>query len=534
MPPRQVRAPQDNGGVVAFPPPATLARTLEANHALSGPALLGRTWEDLRVSARQALLQAARNYLQEAGASVPDVAGDRILMAGHQPELFHPGVWVKNFALHGLARLHHAVPVNLVVDNDIAREVAIPVPAVEIPLPAHPEMLPHIERVPFDAPPGEAPYEERHVQDEALFASLPERVRSRWNFRPILPEFWAEVCQHISRTSLLGERLASGRRALERRWGCHNLEIPVSRVCATEPFAWFAVHMLAHLPRLHAVYNESVHAYRRQYGLRSKNHPVPDLLAEGDWHEVPFWAWRSGDPRRGRLLARRRAGVIDLRASGETWPSLPVPEDAPEAACTAWLDLARQGYKVRSRALTNTLYARLFLCDLFVHGIGGGKYDEVTDVLIRRFYNTEPPDYMVLSATLLLPLPTYPARPADLARLRHLQRDLVYNPQRHLDERLQGDPTVASLRETKQRLIAYEPDDSRGRRHRFRELRELTQQLRQRLASRMEAVQTELHDCERQLHANAILQRRDYPFCLYPEETLRPFCSRFLSGEMLS
>ena len=26
---------------------------------------------------------------------------DRMVVTGHQPELFHPGVWVKNFAVAG-------------------------------------------------------------------------------------------------------------------------------------------------------------------------------------------------------------------------------------------------------------------------------------------------------------------------------------------------------------------------------------------------------------------------------------------------
>ena len=64
------------------------------------------------------------------------------------------------------------------------------------------------------------------------------------------------------------------------------------------------------------------------------------------------------------------------------------------------------------------MYARLFLCDLFIHGIGGGKYDEVTDNIIRRYYGVEPPAYLVLSATLHLPLPHHPARPEDCRRLR--------------------------------------------------------------------------------------------------------------------
>jgi hypothetical protein len=37
-----------------------------------------------------------------------------------------------------------------------------------------------------------------------------------------------------------------------------------------------------------------------------------------------------------------------------------------------------------------------------------------------------------------------------------------------------------------------------------------------------------LSDCEQQLRINAVLQRRDYSFCLYPESVLRPFCTQFL------
>src|SRR5262249_31945028 len=161
----------------------------------------------------------------------------------------------------------------------------------------------------------------------------------------------------------------------------------------------FVGHLLAHLPRFHAVYNACLRDYRRVYGLRSRSHPVPDLAALGDWLEVPLWAWRPDQPHRGRLLARVRADAGDLRVGDEPWPTVPLPAMGnPMPAVAAWQGLERQGFKVRSRALVNTLYARLFLGDLFVHGIGGAKYDELTDEIIRRFYSFEPPGYLVFSA----------------------------------------------------------------------------------------------------------------------------------------
>ncbi len=177
------------------------------------------------------------------------------------------------------------------------------------------------------------------------------------------------------------------------------------------------------------------------------------------------------------------------------------------------------------------MYARLFLCDLFIHGIGGGKYDEVTDAIIRRYYGIEPPAYLVLSATLHLPLPHYPASPEDCRRLRREVRDLYYNPQRHLpDGSLSPIPQLVAGKES---LLRQTPADRRGRRERFRQLRDITAALREAIADLLAAGHGLLDECEAQVRANEILERRDYPFVLYPEETLRPFCERFLEADTL-
>ena len=323
--------------------------------------------------------------------------------------------------------------------------------------------------------------------------------------------------------------LRGGAARLRARWGCHNLEVPLSKVCDTEPFAWFACHLLANLPHFHALYNDIVAGYRRRHGIRGRNHPVPDLAVEGDWLEAPFWAWRAGATRRGRLFARLTNERLELRAGEERWPAA-APKT--QAAVSAWQDLEPHGFKVRSRALTTTLYARLFLADLFIHGIGGGKYDELTDELMRRFYQCEPPEYLVLSATRWLPLPRAAATPDDRRRLQHDLRDVHYNPQRHLDEvadRRDAGSAGVELAQRKQQWIARQPATRAERRERFHMLRSLTDELRRPLQPREEQLRQQLLLCQRQLRANAVLQRRDYSFCLFPADVLRSFCSQFLT-----
>jgi hypothetical protein len=525
---RDLRAPGADGAVVAEPPLAEVGALLEQNRQRrkgADPVLLGDFfWQEVRNRARREVAAAARGYLLARGEFAPEVAGrPHLLVAGHQPELFHPGVWAKNFALNGLARRHGLVPLNLVVDNDTAKATALRLPSP----PTDEFPWPHAVTVPFDVWKGQVPWEDRGVVDGALFGSFADRAMRAlrgWDYRPLLPEFWAEVRRQEAAGGNLGEGFAAARRTWERRWGCHNLEVPLSVVCRTDAFGEFAAHLLRDLPRFHRIYNEQVHAYRRRHDIKDRHHPVPDLEEQDGWLEAPFWGWRKGQERRGRVFARLESGRIALRAGREEWPALQV--GGPGTTSASFRALHEGGFKLRSRALTTTLFARLLLADLFVHGIGGGKYDELTDELIRHFYGLEPPAFLILSATKLLPLTTFPRGPDDCRHLAREARDVHYNPQRHLPADLL--PDLRPLLAEKQAWIERQSDDAAGRRQRFARLRELTAALRTPLEGHERELRAELDRCGHELEANAVLRRRDYSFCLYPEDGLRPFCTQFL------
>ena len=352
----------------------------------------------------------------------------------------------------------------------------------------------------FDRWSGAIPYEERTVLDRALFASFADRageLMRRWPYEPILPAFWTEVLRQSERTPNLGECLAEARRIFERAWGCHNIEVPLSALCAAEPFAYFACHILAHLPHFHSLYNAIVADYRRRHGIRDRQHPVPDLAVDGDWLEAPFWAWRAGAARRDACLSVLPS--IAWSCAGDNRAQL---STKPQAALQEWQALGAQGLKIRSRALTTTLYTRLFLADLFIHGIGGGKYDELTDELMRRFFGLEPPEYIVLSATRWLPLPRPAATEDDRRRLLHELRDVHFNPQRHLDAIEPNEP-LSELAQSKQEWIARQPATDAERRERFLKLRSLTEEMRRPLRPHEEQLRQQLSICEQQLRTNA-------------------------------
>jgi hypothetical protein len=503
--PRRYRAPAADGGLLADPPLDEIDQLLDANSSHAGDNAVAE------------VVAAACDYHRECGEPVPPIDASRgLLVAGHQPELFHPGVWVKNFALAGLARRHGLTPLNLVVDNDTAKSATLRLPATSTD-PAHV----HLAAVPFDHWAGEVPWEERRVIDEDLFTRMPRaaaEVTAHWGFTPMVPEAWAEVLRQRERTPLLGERLAAGRRAIERQWGCHNLELPVSRLCRTAAFDMFVATVIDQIDTLHEAYNGCLREYRRTHGIRSRNHPVPELARTEVGWELPFWGWKAGAPRRGRLFLRDLTSWPRLWCDGEEWPAIRGEN---------WLrELDAAGYKVRPRALTLTLFARLWLADAFIHGIGGGLYDELTDAIIRVWQGTEPPRYLVLSATLRLPLPGFPADTAEVRRLEGAARDLHWNPQRHLPADVPTDALIRAAR--KQVLAGPPPGGAAARRAWFDELRAVTAALRPFVAPAARALEARLAHARDEVAANAVLRRRDYAWLLFPGDFLRAYLSSIL------
>jgi hypothetical protein len=179
--------------------------------------------------------------------------------------------------------------------------------------------------------------------------------------------------------------------------------------------------------------------------------------------------------------------------------------------------LVDAGWKVRPRALTLTLFTRLGLADGFIHGIGGGKYDEVTDEIVRRYFRVEAPGYAVVSATIRLPLRRFPATVEDVHRAERTVRDLDWNPQR-FPETVQRLPELAS---EKARLIDDEPEDRARRREWFRQLQRVTRDLRPAVADRHQGTERDLDRLRAELAANEILSSREYAWPLFPEAALR-------------
>jgi hypothetical protein len=536
-------APRTSGARILEPPADQVGELLSENRSIidrSDYDVQGIRLGELAAQARAQLIAAALRYTRQyrdapdPPASV-DAAAARVLIAGHQPELFHPGVWLKNFALDQLANRHQAVAINLVIDSDTIKTTSVRVPTGSVE-------KPRVASVMFDKPSAEIPFQARSIQDFELFSSFGGRISER--FGPLLPnpmvrEFWPLAVEAARRTRNVGQSLSQARHQWEGRMGLTTLEIPQSVVCCLPAFRQLMAHLIAPLPRLWEVYNHALTEYRRQHHVRSHSHPAPELAAEGAWLEAPFWIWSGDNPLRRRAYVLPRGD--DLVLSDLQGLELPLRLSAESEIATAIGQLAtlcERGIRLGSRALLTTLAARVLLGDLFIHGIGGAKYDRLTDTMIQRFFCLTPPTFLVVSGTLHLPIPHPAPTSGDLQAVNRELRELEFHPETFLNsqgtsesaiERSQPatDGSAATHWIAEKRRWVDATVDRQNARQRCRAIREANQQLQPFVGERRAEFIRRGEVASAQLRADAVLASREYSFCLHPEQSLREFLLGF-------
>jgi hypothetical protein len=527
---RRLRAPADDGGLLVEPAGSAVAGELAANaQRLSrwDHNFQGRRASWLRSHVRREVVTQARSFLTRHGVDGPAVDLDAVtgpecplVVTGHQPELFHPGVWIKNFAAGAIAGTQRGIGLNLIVDHDIPKSSSILVPQLD-------GELVRLVRVEFDRWGGEVPFEDQAVQDEELFSTFADRVRQtagRALAAPLLDQFWPRVLGRRGEVPTAGLRFALARRELEAARGVSNLEVPLSAVCQTDGFFWFVSHLLAELPRYRQIHNTALDEYRVAHRIRSRNHPVAALGRNDEWLEAPFWVWRAGQPRRRGLLVRQRSRVMDLRIAGEdeVLSELALAPDR-EACCAVerLRELAARSIRLRTRALTTTMFSRFLLSDLFIHGIGGAKYDELGDEIARRFFGIEPPRFGVVSLTLWLELPRDPGAAAELDRVERRLRDLRFSPDRVLSE--PDSEETRNLIRSKRAAVSAPVGSRRERKARCLTIRRINSALRLSLRE----LETELFELRTRAGGRVISSRaarnRDFSFVLHRGERVDEF-----------
>ena len=248
---------------------------------------------------------------------------------------------------------------------------------------------------------------------------------------PLMRRFWPLVVERWRHTDRLGYCLAQARHQFEGRWGLRDaggpseLGLPVaSRSAGSSFICWPS-------PRFREVHNGAVEEYRRSIGSAARRIRCPTWPRTVPGSSRRCGSGRPSAPQRRRLFVRRTAArlMISDRQGLEFRCPWGRRRRRPRPS-RHWPTGAAGACKIRSRALVTTLWARLALGDLFLHGIGGRE--------VRP--SDRPPDRAVLRPpaarhhgpvghALLARGRAAGAAPTRPAAIRRALRDLVFHPE---------------------------------------------------------------------------------------------------------
>jgi hypothetical protein len=148
--------------------------------------------------------------------------------------------------------------------------------------------------------------------------------------------------------------------------------------------------------------------------------------------------------------------------------------------------------------------------------------------VIRRLTGCDPPRHAVVSGTLRLPVErSHPGFAADdpaarLAAARRELRDVEFHPERHLVPLHEQPEVVRDLVTEKRRWIDTHPTPALARR-RCHAIRAANAELGVHTAGSRRALAATLEPLATAVRARAVLEARDYPWCFFPEKTLKTF-----------
>jgi hypothetical protein len=377
------KAPGEDGQTLLWPDSASLIAQTRDNMALLNAAS--------HVQIQNLPLPEIRQHMRQL---IGHTDVDRPIVAtGHQTELQHAGVWAKHAAINALAGAMDGDAYLFAVDSDAPKHLQIHWPGGGGPITDDPQLM-------------AAHWSGRlHQPTPKWLATLRHDfsvAQQGWDFQSAIEPFFDAMQRLGLEETPLSSALVNATHALDWSLGLRHHAMLTSPMYASDGFLALAHHLCADAGEFAAAYNAALGDYRSENGISNPGRPMPDLKITLDTCEVPLWLddLESGSRQRAMVVAKN--GRWMLQCQGDSFLFDPAADGLQAAAQLArWL--TSKNMRLAPRALALTLFLRLLVADQFIHGIGGGRYDQVLDALIAHYFKIEPPRFSVATATLFFP-----------------------------------------------------------------------------------------------------------------------------------
>ncbi len=509
--------------------------------------VFGQPFALLRETYRQNLRRKAHHFTDklEAGEAgkVEKVAknysntSDYLVITGHQPEFYHPGIWIKNLFLSELIKQDktgHIFGINLNLDHDIVDPLYLYCPALAEVNNNH-EQGYSLNQIILSNDKKNIPLQKKKIPTkkklEGFLNEVKEKIKSLSN--PLIYKRFSEFCNHIWRAyelctteaemNQLGIFLIASRRYYEESLQPAYYEIPFSFLQNNEEFLLFFLELVSNIESFALIYNQKLHQYRTLHKIRNKVNPIPDLQIAENRIETPFWVWQKGkNPERKKLfLIKEKNGTLSLDILSGKRILLISSEKEKKGIILERLKkiIMQNKINISPRALIFTLFQRLFGADLFIHGIGGSKYDWITDQIIEDYFKVTPPEYFSVSATIPMDFKQTMENKKDLSLLQKKKRDIKHNPEKIITEAnlsSEEEQQAQELIQEKMKLVQkIQKADKKEKPGLSARIKQSNKNIKQILAPYEEYLTRQIAGEEKKRKQEKILKFREYPYCFY-------------------
>ncbi len=498
----RLTAPDKDGETLILPPLDEYGEALDGNRRIvMESSINGEPIQKLIAEARDATLEKAYEYTAGLGLNPgpsPDPEAP-IIASGHQPSMFHPGVALKSMALAKVAKKIGAVSLYISVDSDEFRSQTVPVPVMG-------ETLKRKEYTLFPQD-GATIYETARVESGEKTIQRLVDIQEELKLKRLgvatetLAWFTGVLEKRLTQNESYTGRSIIMRRMWEEPVADGFLELPVSLMCRARPFLVFALDILARLEEFSPIYNDELNRYRKERKLRYPANPFPNLETGEGYIETPFWIISDG--------ARER---LYITSGNEKLLYSETMERRPLA------DLEHGEIDIRPRAIVLTMYLRLLVCDLFIHGVGGAKYDKITDQVMRRFYNVTPPRYTCVSGAVWVGA-SCDNPEEEIERIRKALRDIEQHPETLAEQDGAGHIALQAIE--KKKLVEEIRKPDADKKMIGNKIKQLNKEMTKALAPMKKRLENDLQKLNRAKAEWDVATARDYPFFLYKPETVR-------------
>ncbi|MBI5815230.1 MAG: hypothetical protein HZB29_06425 [Nitrospinae bacterium] len=489
--------PENDGETLCIPPASGFAEAIARNiRSAKERAAANTHLAKMAELARSSALSKAVEYTSSLGLQAPVAPSPLapVICSGHQPELFHPGVAFKNITLMTAAKALGLTPLFISVDTDVFEAERAAIPSL------NDGRIVKTDALIFPQPGRNRLYETAETESpditlERLKAAIGLMDGPRLKIpRSAAESFLDRLNSSSMDTPDFTSRSIIIRRAWEKPVGENCLELKVSTLSTTGAFLEYAVDILRRLEDFTAAYNGELERYRKEHKLRYPINPFPNLGVKAGIAETPFWII-AGAGRERAYVEKLGGSLTMVSESGSLFEME---------------DILAGRAQIRPKAITLSIFLRLFVCDFFIHGCGGAKYDAISDGIMRKFYGIQPPEYACVSATL------WPGAEAEnparrMEEIHGSLRDIEQKPE------LTAPPgaEAAALTGEKARLveaIKYPGADRKAIGRRIKEINSALSAMQEPARKALAGELEHLTSLEKQWQAATA---RDYPFFIF-------------------